>query len=101
GIRDRTVTGVQTCALPISSVQNRFAPNGYPNDEPRNAPFRPNTTELPIGLSRVVRRTRSGLPGAIGGAHAATGFEGVGGGGGVEIGRASCRERGEGGGGGG
>src|SRR5438067_6980841 len=72
---------VRSCSS--ASVQNRFAPNGYPNDEPTNAPFRPNTTELPTGLSSVVRRTPRGLPATIGAAHAATGVEGVGGGGGV------------------
>src|SRR5699024_11261139 len=29
GIRDRNVTGVQTCALPISSAKNEFLAKGF------------------------------------------------------------------------
>src|SRR2546425_11049921 len=41
GIRDKLVTGVQTCALPISSISG-----GSPSRRPRNGGFRRRTLRL-------------------------------------------------------
>src|SRR5207248_7281514 len=96
GIRDRTVTGVQTCALPIyssSHLRVRSADwrvNGEPESARRQ--FMPaRETEaiilktFPLGeADRLVSffgRTSGRIRGVAGGA---------------QIGRASCRERGEG-----
>src|SRR5262249_57349103 len=78
GIRDWSVTGVQTCALPISELENGPLPSSWP------APFcvRGNRLAAPwtpsINVRRVSRwrqgRTRISSPRP-------------------EIGRASCRER--------
>src|SRR5207244_9430617 len=85
GIRDDLVTGVQTCALPIS-------------EWPATAILVGST--LPVAMRREMTKAMSagslsrslwsGPPGALG---LSTGNAG-------EIGRASCRERGERGGGG-
>src|SRR5207249_6402227 len=61
GIRDRNVTGVQTCALPISGTgARRFAVEGCPPGRPpRPARVRP----LPF---RRPRAGRGGWPGGAG-----------------------------------
>src|SRR3989475_4486969 len=79
GIRDLTVTGVQTCALPISASSRRAARRARPRPSragrrPRGAARRPDGSGLPPGL-RATARWR-GRPSPQG-----------------EIGRASCRER--------
>src|SRR2546430_11169369 len=79
GIRDLTVTGVQTCALPIS----RRPPDGC------TAPGRSSRGRRPRGrpataASRAACRPRRRPTGRHEAAAAAP-----------EIGRASCRERGE------
>src|SRR5437773_10673708 len=79
GIRARDVTGVQTCALPISRLFLERARASLPNFEitAQNAPM----------VARVCRRL-DGVPLAIELAAAR-----------IQIGRASCRERVEGSGG--
>src|SRR5437773_4268264 len=78
GIRDRDVTGVQTCALPIS------------------IPAWPPRTEPPSSGSAATRSTGRARPAT---APTRTPARSRSWRGGCEIGRASCRERGEGGGG--
>src|SRR5688572_30946193 len=77
GIRDLTVTGVQTCALPIYPRPARRAPGRRPGHRLR---------------ARGGRGTRLSRPGDVGlratqHLSQATGLDGD------EIGRASCRER--------
>src|SRR5207248_5360517 len=96
GIRDRTVTGVQTCALPICLyLRPRRAERRVDQPTQQRAFHKPDKRPLPgaaflLGLGceapRVFPRRYARCPE----------LEGR-----QEIGRASCRERGEGGGGGG
>src|SRR5437867_11493591 len=72
GIRDRTVTGVQTCALPISRVPGHVEPDG---DGPRRR-------SVGARHDRDAGDRRDLLP-VVAAALPAAG----------EIGRASCRER--------
>src|SRR5438093_13624902 len=72
GIRDWSVTGVQTCALPIS-VQQRDAPAGARRTKPPD-PDTANPFDALFGLEHIPAQT--------------IGVE--------KIGRASCRERVEG-----
>src|SRR5690606_39810805 len=61
GIRDFHVTGVQTCALPISRAEVVAAPFGgqrAPNAEPAVTPER---EQVRAGPSRVERSRRVGL----------------------------------------
>src|SRR5688500_19938233 len=74
GIRDYKVTGVQTCALPIS-VEGRVDRHLALRDRGR----RPQ----PVPRPRPVRRLRDRLPLRAGGELPGAG----------QIGRASCRER--------
>src|SRR5207244_5041827 len=88
GIRDDLVTGVQTCALPISA-----ASSGPSAERPAAAARSAAMTRLagvplfryPIAPARTAARTRSAEPSTE---NATTGRSGA------EIGRASCRERG-------
>src|SRR5207248_5339488 len=93
GIRDRTVTGVQTCALPISNSHARGRIGR--EVEPRRA-ARQDAFELGADLVDVVRpgNRREDELAALGGFAGAreereTLHRPQ------EIGRASCRERGE------
>src|SRR5438270_7332645 len=84
GIRDLTVTGVQTCALPICPTGSWQGTSG---DSPllRRGLSPAVPCQEPVGLLRP-RRHRRGVPGGgdrVGAVKAG------------EIGRASCRERGE------
>src|SRR5207248_6543748 len=91
GIRDRTVTGVQTCALPILRPSPRSGRgNSLIRDILSSPPERPvDAVEDPVQVGEEVlfqlggrvRRVEAGDPDD-------RGFERV------EIGRASCRERG-------
>src|SRR2546430_6361510 len=79
GIRDLTVTGVQTCALPISC--NDSAPAGSERCEPSRGERR----SMPLGMCLSQKdigspKTRTSSPSAA--------FK-------CEIGRAACRGRGE------
>src|SRR5205823_11095214 len=93
GIRVKLVTGVQTCALPISKPSEGSSRpvwalrlDGVPDcaidDERRRAP-NPTTRERGPGPEATGEEEREG-----------TAVPGLGGPGG-QIGRASCRERGE------
>src|SRR5437016_7697595 len=89
GIRDWSVTGVQTCALPISLAHRPgpvVAPHPVRNRAARAA--HRGRVVLAGALRRRVRRRDGPKPSDGGGVRG-------------EIGRASCRERVEGGGGGG
>src|SRR5687767_15183331 len=91
GIRDKLVTGVQTCALPISA---RRAPRRLAR---RPAPRRRAGAAAP-GAAEFRRGGGGGVGGAYrerGAAEGASAKKRVGriGSAGVEIGRASCRER--------
>src|SRR2546430_4831397 len=78
GIRDLTVTGVQTCALPIWPVRLRTA--GWPAARVRPG-LRPAAGRLrPVRPATAGWRLRPGLRPAAGWLR-------------PEIGRASCRER--------
>src|SRR5437773_8372427 len=86
GIRDRDVTGVQTCALPISRWRRSRNPwLGLP-PQGASGPVRWRCIPIcrqscrPLHRPPPVRRARSASP--------------TPGGGQTEIGRASCRERG-------
>src|SRR5687767_15930031 len=72
GIRDKLVTGVQTCALPISAPRSR-RPAAVP--APRR-PARARTDSAPPAGPAPPRCTGKDRPRAL-----------------AEIGRASCRER--------
>src|SRR5207237_6994081 len=79
GIRDSSVTGVQTCALPISLNQGEFAisPTGILS-----------TKQGTVGQLRVVSFERPQFLQSIGGTLFSSGdspFE-------IKIGRASCRK---------
>src|SRR5207248_4249830 len=76
GIRDRTVTGVQTCALPILTLGEALRAEG---DDFERAFVRYESARV-ARTARVVLMTRE-----MGRIYHAKG----------EIGRASCRERGE------
>src|SRR2546430_6765994 len=79
GIRDLTVTGVQTCALPICAVidgQNNSSTTG----------FEVNGSYIRIEGFEVRNTNRYGVD-AYGGSESAAGNHDI------EIGRASCRER--------
>src|SRR5260370_15937405 len=78
GIRDSSVTGVQTCALPISSFRSskphrpNHAPLGGFQDEPQSW-LRATAGANAIGSRGEIPHARSSFP--------------------SKIGRASCRER--------
>src|SRR5687767_15585941 len=69
GIRDKLVTGVQTCALPISSYQpepgpkvistRRFCGSRTPSAVSTSGRLSPNASEVitPSGMPRPVRRS--------------------------------------------
>src|SRR5205823_8821258 len=92
GIRDKLVTGVQTCALPICEEQHRagaaldrleLGGHGWPSSLPRSAAGASSSFAawLRCSASRyamVCQRSRVSISPAY-----------------EEIGRASCRERGE------
>src|SRR5699024_11652571 len=80
GIRDRNVTGVQTCALPISGQHHQ---RHRADDQPQRGDPAPGV--LRAG-ARVVQE--------VGGGGLLRAAPRPGGGRGDEIGRASCRERG-------
>src|SRR5699024_11501284 len=84
GIRDRNVTGVQTCALPISSpVQKAAMSAARPSHSSSHSRRASLSTEADRGGGDSRHSThRDRMVGSS-----------------WEIGRASCRERGEGGGG--
>src|SRR5699024_11809069 len=75
GIRDRNVTGVQTCALPISPLGEHPAGQLGPHGEGKalDAAPHPPQVQKPAPLRRRLDRGRRGR--------------------GAQIGRASCRER--------
>src|SRR5687767_15496349 len=80
GIRDKLVTGVQTCALPISgSPQSRDGTCRGRCGVASPASLRRPARGTPASVARC---RRPGAPGGFGRAHAST-----------KIGRASCRER--------
>src|SRR5699024_12011573 len=75
GIRDRNVTGVQTCALPISDEPDRAQWAGGPGTgRPSRRTCCASTAAAAPGTARPWRRSSPRPPAA-------------------EIGRASCRER--------
>src|SRR5438309_11820001 len=83
GIRDGTVTGVQTCALPISGARKlRFAPARLEECRGDGQAVAPGEREAQLARARERRRVERGITARFG--HAAR----------FEIGRASCRERG-------
>src|SRR5207244_7708514 len=64
GIRDDLVTGVQTCALPISRIKAKTGSNAWWKGQGRKARFffmRPSRSNTPISLS-----SRSGASTASG-----------------------------------
>src|SRR5207245_5332405 len=80
GIRDATVTGVQTCALPISLAEERF----FKRQNHGELIHRRETTDAlrsprPHLRRDVIQHGNAGGSGGSGGTE--------------EIGRASCRER--------
>src|SRR5205085_6387596 len=81
GIRDLTVTGVQTCALPISGDEELT--HGYPSSRPVWAPTATSLDRRTWSRSRPAAAAKASAAGPSG--RPAPG----------EIGRASCRERGE------
>src|SRR5207249_8967763 len=97
GIRDRNVTGVQTCALPICPLDDLTWPQQlWPHIWPASLWGEPADRALALSLLGggalgvwILNETKQ---------RAAARLLGMGA---VEIGRASCRERGESGGGGG
>src|SRR5262249_56676488 len=95
GIRDWSVTGVQTCALPISSnlqpVQRR---DSTASPESRQRPRKAEAIAAAPRASRRGGRRASPLPAPAAGKRGPCAAR-------EQIGRASCRERGEGSGGGG
>src|SRR5205085_3889720 len=80
GIRDLTVTGVQTCALPISVVSTATAEGFYP------APAAVAVDTTGAGDALAAGYLVGGPERAMQAAASAIGLIG-------EIGRASCRER--------
>src|SRR5207249_7853769 len=79
GIRDRNVTGVQTCALPISYALPVLGRRGYGSVGPIRAARKERCEHAALKLR--CRRGKAG--GATGGGTTSP----------KEIGRASCRER--------
>src|SRR5690625_7943381 len=75
GIRDGHVTGVQTCALPISTSPTTRTNNGSPSTSSSWAPTCGNTTTKASTTGSRSTRTETARPALS------------------EIGRASCRER--------
>src|SRR5207248_3819998 len=85
GIRDRTVTGVQTCALPIfpwSQITNFVKTNISFTNQRENKTIK--GTEIDIARLITWNATNRWLRTVIPGGDIATVYE---------IGRASCRER--------
>src|SRR5699024_12177612 len=82
GIRDRNVTGVQTCALPISAGRSRFAP---PAASPAPYPHNGSAHVPSEHLHHKRRRDDRLKPRRYCALSRGTG----------KIGRASCRERAE------
>src|SRR5207249_11430153 len=82
GIRDRNVTGVQTCALPISGALDGPAFALRPVARPGLSPAACPPSGSPLACPLTPGHSSPGVPGGK--------AVGVG-----EIGRASCRERGE------
>src|SRR5699024_12054943 len=88
GIRDRNVTGVQTCALPICPlalaqvVPCRLPGEGWIAEHPEHV-----VAQLERFADRQAERCARLQPGLLCPGHRRTQAE--------EIGRASCRERGE------
>src|SRR5437867_5029995 len=81
GIRDRTVTGVQTCALPISRL--RSVPVGW--DPMEAKPLKPvQRADEGASIRMTADRVLVRRPGSEGERKSKAG----------QIGRASCRERG-------
>src|SRR5437667_8093746 len=81
GIRDRDVTGVQTCALPISPTPSGRGPN--PGDRRRRSrPRRRSPRRPPKSPARATDRVSGARTAAAGGSPGL-----------MQIGRASCRER--------
>src|SRR5207248_5470326 len=88
GIRDRTVTGVQTCALPILERRSRAAPAASRAGAECAAPSRATLLVqrgygAPATAKAFLRPELAGLTDALDWAD-------------MQIGRASCRERGAG-----
>src|SRR2546430_5967737 len=77
GIRDLTVTGVQTCALPISVSSNVEFPDGNPSGPVRAE----NCPRMPESAASCTESSRAGA------STASDSYNGS------QIGRASCRER--------
>src|SRR2546422_4726987 len=77
GIRDVAVTGVQTCALPISKREQDARRTDAYEEVPRARVRVPALGDQPIRLRARGRSELVGLEAQVG----------------VEIGRASCRER--------
>src|SRR5207249_9134197 len=95
GIRDRNVTGVQTCALPISTSEDGASePAAFRLARWANRLFRDMSGKSAKEKTVQIQR-RDELLQEIGRAALSAGVQGP-----EEIGRASCRERVEGGGGG-
>src|SRR5207248_6056968 len=92
GIRDRTVTGVQTCALPIFAGGDGALVTATLLVTPDEA------LGVDVGGAGASGTGNAGLVIAGGVNGGGNGFDSGGGGGATEIGRASCRERVEGGG---
>src|SRR5207302_5440464 len=94
GIRDFHVTGVQTCALPISGGRCTTgpSPSGTPSGPPRY-PARRLGASMGF-LTDHVRRVREDLQRTPLDESALPGFPATGPWCSREIGRASCRERG-------
>src|SRR5438105_12452461 len=84
GIRDPLVTGVQTCALPISSISDVVIPASGVTNEPSVLPTNPAVFSLSIAGPRVLTLTGHTL--TIG---TLAGFPSG------KIGRASCRGGGQ------
>src|SRR5207244_9378428 len=86
GIRDDLVTGVQTCALPISgrSSPSPFMSPTTPTTVSSGSPLYSSFTRWPIGS-----RPRKNLAAKLSFTNAAFGAPATS----PEIGRASCRER--------
>src|SRR5207248_8229444 len=93
GIRDRTVTGVQTCALPISIVLNNAPLARYiaPTTKKRIEEVAKKLGYRPNAMARFLRSKRSHSVGVmffdIMDRFCTPVLRGI------EIGRASCRER--------
>src|SRR5699024_11727589 len=90
GIRDRNVTGVQTCALPISECTEAEQPLESAHEGTPNERTEESTSSEPAGESAVVPSsvptTDSPQPTAVAAILTAPTVSAT------EIGRASCRE---------